>query len=522
MSRQHPERGVHPYLFPGLTSPINTLPQKVAQFPYGVQNKYDVEEYGWDDHLGENDFLGNSHKWEVMRPTSAYGGAQGTGDPKHGFMDTPLSLTAPERGGVLATAVDDDYNVANAEDWIDTPIIDLDNVQSARLVFWHWYHFEDGDDGGRVEISIDGGNFAVLGTPPTFYPYANIPNFGPGFSGWSNGWIRAEIDIPAGAIGNTIRLRFVFATDADNNNYPGWYIDNIRIYGTSDPYDNNIDSDYSETWVQNLLGGASASHYLLDGEEYYLFGSSPFLRDTDGDKIYDNMETFHQDLIDPNLDNGKLADPLIKDIYIEMDYMDGFKPPSYEYSDAIAAFKSHNINMHIIIDDEITHESFITNTEAFEYYDSDMTSGRKKVFYYCLVADRHEGTPIYGVTDLGGLSCRFVIYFGATGITFHGTLMHELGHDMGQDEYGINAGPPGDWTWKNGVKPEYAAMKIGACVTADYLKENSDKKYEYKTNPNNPNWTERRFGGWEYAYTTIGFTDPQTGLCFDGLWYVPE
>jgi len=45
MSEQHPERGVHPYLFPGLTSPINTLPQKVAQFPYGVQNN--VREIVW-------------------------------------------------------------------------------------------------------------------------------------------------------------------------------------------------------------------------------------------------------------------------------------------------------------------------------------------------------------------------------------------------------------------------------------------------------------------------------------------
>ena len=63
-------------------------------------------------------------------------------------------------------------------------------------------------------------------------------------------------------------------------------------------------------------------------------------------------------------------------------------------------------------------------------------------------------------------------------------------------------------------------MKIGTCNFADYLGENSDQLYYYNEDQDGPPWPGvARFGGWEYAYTTSGFTNPQFGLYFGGLWY---
>ena len=299
--------------------------EKIIVWYDDFESSLDFEEFGWDDSMSRptsDDGLGSDHKWEVGKPTPNYFGDQ-TDDPDHGWMDVSTSPYEPDRGWVLATKIDDDYDAESVEDFVISPPIDLTNVLSARLVFWHWYHFEDGDDGGRILISINGGDYLILGTYSAFYNTQTVTALsGNGFSGNSNGWQRAEVDLPQGAWGETIKLKFLYATDANSNNYPGWYIDSIRIYGTSDEEEDNIDSDYSEEWVEDIIDG---DFYLLDGEEYYIFGSSPFLRDTDGDFLYDNMEAFHPDLMDDELAKGK-ADPLTKDIYIEVDYMDGYMP----------------------------------------------------------------------------------------------------------------------------------------------------------------------------------------------------
>jgi hypothetical protein len=98
--------------------------------------------------------------------------------------------------------------------------------------------------------------------------------------------------------------------------------------------------------------------------------------------------------------------------------------------------------------------------------------------------------------------------------------MHELGHDLGQRHYGINNQDPGHWYWEDDIKPDYKSMKIGTCNFADYLGENSDQLYWYDEDQQGPPWElSARFGGWEYAYTTSGYSNPQFGLYFGGLWY---
>jgi len=487
--------------------------EKIILWYDDFESSLDFEEAGWDDSMSRpttDSGLGNNHKWEVGRPTVNYFGVQ-AGDPKHGWMDVSTSLYEPDRGGVLATAIDNDYGVANVIDYVTTPPVDMTNVETARLVFWHWYHFEAGDDGGRILISINGGAYALLGSYPSFYNYNNVGALsGAGFSGNSNGWVRTEIGLPPAAQGNIIKLRILYATDNDNNNYPGWYIDSVRIYGTSDEEDSNIDADYSESWIQGLLGGANGKQYLLDGEEYYYFGSSPFLRDTDGDCLYDNMEVFHTDFNNDGLASGR-ADVLTKDIYIEVDYMDGFKPATSDYSSAVDAFDDHDIVLHIVIDDELVHASPISTSTALAYYSTYMTIERRKIFYYCLVADDCT-TQCYGVTDTGGISSRFALFHGAIDnhiVNFNSVLMHELGHDMGQRHYDW------DWTWDT-QKPDYAAMKTGSCNNPDYMNENSDTLYAYKVQVGDP-WKYDRFGGWEYACTVSGYSNPQFGLCFKGV-----
>ncbi len=107
----------------------------------------------------------------------------------------------------------------------------------AQLAFWHWMEAETSTsypgycyDGGRVEISLDGGPFQPI-APEGGYPYRiragtnPLPGETPVYSG-AHDWEEAAFDLTA--YQGSARVRCTFASDAAVTG-EGWYIDDVQV-----------------------------------------------------------------------------------------------------------------------------------------------------------------------------------------------------------------------------------------------------------------------------------------------------
>ena len=125
--------------------------------------------------------------------------------------------------------------------------------QAATLSFRNRYDTEGGWDGGVLEISIGGGPFTdIVDAGGTFVEngYNSLmadttasgtytPNPLNGRNGWSgnsNGYVTSTVRLPAAAAGQNVQFRFRFGADDNTTGIgpnPGWYIDNVQIFGQS-------------------------------------------------------------------------------------------------------------------------------------------------------------------------------------------------------------------------------------------------------------------------------------------------
>jgi hypothetical protein len=119
---------------------------------------------------------------------------------------------------------------------------------TSHLKFWHRYQFEDGFDGGAVEVSTDGGNtwVDVLAGGGNFVSGAYnghiSPSYGSPIAGrpaWTGGDATAamtQVDIDMGAFaGLNVRIRFRAACDmflAGSQPGVGWFIDDVQFTNT--------------------------------------------------------------------------------------------------------------------------------------------------------------------------------------------------------------------------------------------------------------------------------------------------
>ena len=124
---------------------------------------------------------------------------------------------------------DYDTGLAANDGWLMSPPVDLSicTMTSARLRFWSWYDTEEpypsppnrsaGFDIKKVQITDNGG-----ASWSDLYVYSWPANL-------DRTWEHIEINLGA-YIGQTIQIRFVFDTvDDQNNDYEGWYIDDVTI-----------------------------------------------------------------------------------------------------------------------------------------------------------------------------------------------------------------------------------------------------------------------------------------------------
>jgi subtilisin family serine protease len=179
-----------------------------------------VDYYAWDFEANNGGFSATGPDWEWGAPTTGPGSA---------YSGTNVWATK------LATTYSSSSNSK-----LDTPPVKVPASQScAILSFWQWYANETNYDGGNVKISTDGGLTWTILTPDIGYngtaksTTAGIP-LEPMFTGTTTGnfWHKVTFNLTPYK-GQTVMIRFHFGSDGSVQ-YAGWYIDDVRIEGTTD------------------------------------------------------------------------------------------------------------------------------------------------------------------------------------------------------------------------------------------------------------------------------------------------
>lgn len=181
--------------------------------------------------------------------------------------------------------------------------------------------------------------------------------------------------------------------------------------------------------------------------------------DTDGDSIIDSTEVYGAWTNDGSFIDlpGSGASPLHKDVFLEIDYFPDYAPLQEAVDMVVQAYAnapvynpdgSTGIHLHAWIDDQITAEeaaaypvlSTWEQVEALKstYFRSELAS----IYHYALFANRT--TDDRGDTSGSGYASgipgqSLIVSLGYWNTTTQvsklyqqaGTLMHELGHDMG-------------------------------------------------------------------------------------------
>lgn len=193
------------------------------------------------------------------------------------------------------------------------------------------------------------------------------------------------------------------------------------------------DGDVSDKELEMLL--SEDGDILLAQYEEEVVGTDPSASDTDGDSFGDDEEVFLSEAL-PG------ADPLRKDIYVEIDYMLDYHVPQSEFAIVKSEFEnapvnnsdgSEGINLHLIRDDEVPFTRVLEADAVSEYEDKYRDRGKEGYHHALLVnelkSERRDGETVF----LSGFGSRgtFVVA-GSEGPERTGHIfMHELGHSIG-------------------------------------------------------------------------------------------
>ena len=181
---------------------------------------------------------------------------------------------------------------------------------------------------------------------------------------------------------------------------------------------------------------------LYDDEEIAL-GTDPWNADTDGDALPDGWEVHGHNFIDLK---ALGADPLRKDVFVEIDYMTGFEPDSTALGWIVDSFAnapvsnpdgSTGISLHVQVDDRVPLDPDLN--PAWVDFDviknANFNDKRAAIFHYCIFGSQHSGGSSSGLSR-GIEGSDFIVSLGHPGwantpAQQAGTFMHELGHNLG-------------------------------------------------------------------------------------------
>lgn len=221
--------------------------------------------------------------------------------------------------------------------------------------------------------------------------------------------------------------------------------------------------------------------YLGNGDD---FNGVPFVdvyTDSDSDGLPDEWERNGIDVDNDGVIDVDLpamgADPYVKDIFIEADWMVGKnkclfwevdKQNTYPSASALKmvhdAFKKHDINLHIDVGPDSVmnydtgetwgslsggnpfyyNDSFDTSKDWWTTIEANFTPSRMTSFRYCLFVTSYNNGDSTGIATTPGQ--LLIVASGKTNndIQLAGTIMHELGHTLGLGHGGVYTGENGE------------------------------------------------------------------------------
>ncbi|MFZ4413952.1 MAG: T9SS type A sorting domain-containing protein [Bacteroidales bacterium] len=149
------------------------------------------------------------------------------GVPSASVINSPHSSP-----NVWSTKLNGNYPNGNTS-VLYSPIFNNAVFKADTLKFWHWVDAESNKDGGYIEYMDYANNWSILGhILPVDTNAANWYN-GTSLNIWTGtggGWQQSTYKLSnIMNLGNTVQFRFVFNSDATNNNYNGWAIDDFAI-----------------------------------------------------------------------------------------------------------------------------------------------------------------------------------------------------------------------------------------------------------------------------------------------------
>ena len=212
--------------------------------------------------------------------------------------------------------------------------------------------------------------------------------------------------------------------------------------------------------------------------------------DTDGDGLLDSWETdgipyedstgeVHHYLLDCDANGESDADAHRKDVFVEIDAMDGpgLAPTESDLHRVVNAFAVSNapnpgpelgINLHLCLDEQDlpTHSFgdgwalfsadanlfFGTPTERVDPNAVDLLVAKRDAFHYAIFGDTCCGNTTSGLGEMPGNEFWVTLggwpTSGGTAEQKAGTFMHELGHNLGLGHGGRNATSLDDVNYK--------------------------------------------------------------------------
>jgi len=299
------------------------------------------------------------------------------------------------------------------------------------------------------------------------------------------------------AVGNELRRLTQPESDEPFNSF-GYSVDvddGIVVVGAGRAYTARNGDASGVAFLFDIApaGGRLAKLHPYKGREHLVFGTSVAIdngvtivgadleafiydADRDADGLLDDWEINGIPYVDANGIEQRLplpdADPLHKDLYVEVDAMMGFglstaAVVAVENSFALAPISNpdgvRGIDLHIVRDDTaMTHEEFFplgpagtdarvdflpyressfgTSAERASPSKTELQAVKAKAYRYTIIADKNsEPNGPIGLGQNGG--DNVVLFFGyecLSGVIREaGAFMHELGHNLGLDHGGF-------------------------------------------------------------------------------------
>ena len=147
-------------------------------------------------------------------------------------------VTANSGANAWVTNLDTNYKRRDSSS-LYTPVFAIDSGEVYTYEFMHQFSTELYHDGGTVDVTFDGGiTWHTIGTNLYGATWFNtnfvtsLDVYNPGWTGLSNGWIQARINITVDTARNAV-FRFRFASD-ETVHKAGWAIDDFCFFVTDD------------------------------------------------------------------------------------------------------------------------------------------------------------------------------------------------------------------------------------------------------------------------------------------------